>query len=105
MSIEELVAKYMNEQENMATMSFEGQHESSPSTLGVNTGEENWSYNEEMTSRGNEELEKLQKVEGDDANTSKDLVEKEEKESTSPVSYEKVKEEVVESTSGYDFMG
>ena len=34
MSIEELVAKYMNEQENMATMSFEGQHESSPSTLG-----------------------------------------------------------------------
>ena len=37
MSIEELVAKYMNEQENMATMSFEGQHESSPSTLGVNT--------------------------------------------------------------------
>ena len=47
MSIEELVAKYMNEQENMATMSFEGQHESSPSTLGVNTEEENWSYNEE----------------------------------------------------------
>ena len=37
MSIEELVAKYMKEQENMATMSFEGQHESSPSTLGVNT--------------------------------------------------------------------
>ena len=41
MSIEELVAKYMNEQENMATISFEGQHESSPSTLGVNTEEEN----------------------------------------------------------------
>ena len=41
MSIEELVAKYMNEQENMATMSFEGQHENSPSTLGVNTEEEN----------------------------------------------------------------
>ena len=37
MSIEELVAKYMNEQEDMATMSFEGQPESSPSTLGVNT--------------------------------------------------------------------
>ena len=37
MSIEELVAKYMNEQENMATMSFEGQYESSPYTLGVNT--------------------------------------------------------------------
>ena len=93
MSIEELVAKYMNEQENMATMSFEGQHESSPSTLGVNTEEENWSYNEEITSRGNEELEKLQKVEDGDAETSKDLVEKEEKESTSPESYEKVKEE------------
>ena len=40
MSIEELVAKYMKEQENMATMSFEGQHESSPSTLGVNIEEE-----------------------------------------------------------------
>ena len=36
MSIEELVAKYMKEQENLATMSFEGQHESSPSTLRVN---------------------------------------------------------------------
>ena len=54
MSIEEIVAKYMNEQENMATMSFEGQHESSPSTLGVNTEEETRSYNEEITSRGNE---------------------------------------------------
>ena len=96
MSIEELMAKYMNEQENMATMSFEGQHESSPSTLGVNTEEENWSYNEEITSRGTEELEKLQKVEDDDAETSKDLVEKEEKESTSLRLYEKVKEEVVE---------
>ena len=96
MSIEEIVEKYMNEQENMATMSFEGQHESSPSTLGVNTEEENLSYNEEITSRGNEELEKLQKVEDDDAETSKDLVEKKEKESTSPESYEKVKEEVVE---------
>ena len=85
-----------NEQENMATMSFEGQHESSPSTLGVNTEEETWSYNEEITSRGNEELEKLQKVEDDDAETSKDLVEKEEKELISPESYEKVKEEVVE---------
>ena len=96
MSIEELVEKYMNEQENMATMSFEGQHESSPSTLGVNTEEENWSYNEEITLRGNEELEKLKKVEDDDAETSKDLVEKEEPESTSPESYAKVKEEVVE---------
>ena len=91
MSKEELVAKYMNGQENIATMSFEGQHESSPSTLEVNTKEETWSYNEEITSRGNEELEKLQKVEEDDAETSKDLVEKEEKESTSPESYEKGK--------------
>ena len=75
--------KYMKEQENMATISFEGQHESSPSTLGVNTEEENWSYNEEITLRGNEELEKLQRVEND-AETSKDLVAKEEKKSTSP---------------------
>ena len=35
-------------------------------------------------------------MEDDDAETLKDLVEKEEKESTSPVSFEKVKEEVVE---------
>ena len=96
MSIEELVAKYMNEQENMATMSFEGQHESSPSTLGVSTEEETWSYNEEITSICNEELEKRQKVEDDDAETSKDLVGKEEKESISQESYKKVKEEVVE---------
>ena len=40
MSIEELVTKYMKEQENMATISFKGQHESSPSTLGVNIEEE-----------------------------------------------------------------
>ena len=33
MSMEELMAKYMKEQENMAIMSFEGQHESSLSTL------------------------------------------------------------------------
>ena len=63
MSIEELVAKYMKEQENMATMSFEGQHESSPSTLGVNIEEENLRYNEEITSKDNEELEKFQTVE------------------------------------------
>ena len=35
-------------------------------------------------------------MEDDDAETSKDLVEKEEKESTSTESYEKVKDEVVE---------
>ena len=93
MRIEELVEKYMKEQENMATMSFEGQHESSPSTLGLNIEEENWNYNEEITSRGNEELEKLQKVENDEE-TLKDLVAKEEKESTSSKSYERVKDEV-----------
>ena len=54
MSIEELVAKYMKEQDNMATMSFRGQHKSSPSTLRVNIEEENLSYNEKITSRDNE---------------------------------------------------
>ena len=70
MSIQELVAKYMKEEDNMATMFFEGQHESLSSTLEVNKEEENLSYNEE--------LEKLQRVEND-AETSKDLVAKEEK--------------------------
>ena len=41
MSIQELVAKYVRKQENMAIMSFEGQHESFPSTLGVNIEKEN----------------------------------------------------------------
>ena len=94
MSIQELVVKYMKEQENMATMSFEGQHESLSSTLEVSKEEENLSYNEEINSRGNEELEKLQRVENDGEN-SKDLVAKEEKKSTSLESYEKVKDEVV----------
>ena len=65
MSIEELVEKYMKEQENMATMSFEGQHESSSSTLGVNIEVENLRYNEEITSRDNEELENFETVEND----------------------------------------
>ena len=59
------------------TMSFEGQHESLPYTLEVNKEEENLSYDEEIASRGNEELEKLQRV-GNDAKTLKDLVAKEE---------------------------
>ena len=92
MSIEELVAKYMNEQENMATMSFEGQHESSPSTLGVNTEEENWSYNEEITSRDNEELENFETVEND-AQILETLVVKEDG-PTSPESHEKTNDEV-----------
>ena len=65
MSIQELVAKYWKELENMATMSFEGQHESLPSTLGVNTKEENLSYNEEIISRGTEELKKFETMEND----------------------------------------
>ena len=45
MSIQELVAKYMKEQENMATMSFEIQHENFPSTIWVNIEKEKLSYN------------------------------------------------------------
>ena len=93
MSIQELVAKYMNENENMATMSFEEQHDSLPSTLEVNKEEENLSYNEEITLRGNEELEKFQKVEND-SQTLETLVVKED-EPTSPKSHEKIKDEVV----------
>ena len=44
-------------------------------------------------------------MEEDDAKTLKDLVEKEEKESTSPESYEKVKEEVVETFSEMTLWG
>ena len=50
MSIQELVAKYMKEQENVA-MSFEGQHESLPSNLEVSKYEEKLSYNEEIAKR------------------------------------------------------
>ena len=82
MSIQELVAKHMNENENRDEMSFKRQQESLPSTLEVNKEEENLSYNEEIISRDNEELEKFQRVEKD-AQTSKDLVAMEEEESTS----------------------
>ena len=92
MSIEELVAKYMKKQENMATMSFEGQHESSPSTLGVNIEEENLRYNEEITSRDNEELEKFETVEND-AQILETLVVKEDG-PTSSESHEKTNDEV-----------
>ena len=60
----------------------------------MNTEKENWSNNEEITSRGHEELEKLQ-IGENDAETLKDSIVKEEKESTSSESYEKVKDEVV----------
>ena len=76
----------------MATMSFEGQHESLPSTLGVNIEEENLSYNEEITSRGNEKLEKFQTLEYD-AQILETLVVKEDQ-PTSPKSHEKTNDEV-----------
>ena len=60
----------------------------------MNKEEENLSYDEEITSRGNEELEKLQRVEND-AQTLKDLVAKEEEESTPPESHGKIKDEIV----------
>ena len=87
----------MNENENMAEISFKGQHDNLPSTLEVNKEEENLNYNEEITLRGNEELEKVQIVEND-AQFSKDLVAKEEDESTSSESHEKIKDEVVNTT-------
>ena len=63
------------------------------STLEVNKKEENLSSNEEITSRGNEELEKLQRVEND-AQILRTLVVKED-EPTSPKSYEKTNDEIV----------
>ena len=84
----------MNENENMAETSFKIQQESLSSTLKVNKEEENLSYNEEIISRDNEELEKFQRVEND-AQTLKNLVTMEEKELTSPESHEKIKDEVV----------
>ena len=74
-------------------MSFEGQHESLPSTLKVNKEKESLSYNEEITSRDNEELEKFQNVEND-AQILETLVVNEE-ESTSPELHEKTNDEVV----------
>ena len=64
MSIQELVAKYMNEGENLAKMSFKRQHESFPSIVEVIREEEDLSYNKDITSRNNEELDKLTR--GDD---------------------------------------
>ena len=60
MSILELVAKNMNEEEKMAKLSFEGQHESLPSILEVIREEEDSSYNEDITSSSDGELENLQ---------------------------------------------
>ena len=72
MSIHELMAKHMNEEKNMVEISFGGQHESLPSLLEV-IREEDLTYNENITSRNNEELEKLERVE-DDARDLKHLV-------------------------------
>ena len=60
--IQELVEKYMKEQENMATMSFEEQHESLPSTLGLNTKEENLSYNWLIRNHMKRQMMKLQRL-------------------------------------------
>ena len=85
MSIQELVAKYTNENENMVEIHFKRQQES--------LSKENLSYNEEITSRGNEEHEKLQRVEND-AQILGTLVVKED-ELTFPKSHEKTNDEVV----------
>ena len=63
MSIQELVEKHMNEEKNMVELSFEGQHESFSSILEV-IEEEDSSYNEVVTSKFKEELEKI--IRGDD---------------------------------------
>ena len=93
MSIQELVTKYLKEQENMAIMSFEGQHKSFPSNLEGTKEEESVSYNEEITSRDDEKLETFQKVEND-ARTLEPLAVKED-EPNSLELYEKIKDGVV----------
>ena len=92
MSIQELVAKHMNEEEKMAKFSFEGQHESLPSILEVIRKEEDLSYNEDITSSNDGEQEKLQIVEND-AQEWKTLIAKED-EPTSLESHDTTKEVV-----------
>ena len=92
-SIQELVAKHMNEEERMEKLSFEGEQESLPSILEVIREEEDLSYNEDITSSNDGELEKLQRVEND-AQEWKTLVAKED-EPTSPESYDMTKYEVL----------
>ena len=76
------------------------QQENLLSTIDANPGGDEMENHEDITlCSGGEveeliEVEKLQRVEND-AQTSKDLVEKEEEESTSPESHEKIKDEVV----------
>ena len=72
-------------------------------TLGVNIEEENSSYNEEITSSGNEELEEFQIVEND-ANILETLAMKEDK-PPSPESHEMAREEFVETFSEMNLWG
>ena len=90
MSIQELVAKHMNEEENMAKMSFEGQHGRLSSLFEV-IKEESLNYNEDVTLRSKDELEKFTTME-DDAQNSRILVVKE-NEPTSLESHKKIKAE------------
>ena len=93
MSVQELVAKYMKEGDNMVKTSIKGQQKNLSSNLEVIKEKENLHYDEGITSRNDEELEKLQRVEND-AQEWKVLVAKE-GESTSPESHERTREEVV----------
>ena len=96
MGIQELVAKHMNKGKNMVEMFFEGQHESLPSLFEV-IKEQSLNYNENVTSRSKDELEKITKVE-DDAQNLRILVVKKD-EPTSLESQEKIKDEVVRTIS------
>ena len=87
----------MNEGENMVETSLKGQQKNLPSNLEVIKDEENLHYNEDITSRNDEELERLQILEND-AQEWKALVAKE-YESTSPKSHKRTREEVVKTIS------
>ena len=89
MRIQELVVKHMNEGKNIVEMSFEGKHESLPSLLKV-IEEEYSSYNEVVTSRSKEELEKLTKGDDDEQDLKAFFVM--EDEPTSPESHDTKKD-------------
>ena len=63
------MAKHLNEEKNMAKMSFEGQHESFPNILEV-IRKEDLSYKEDVNSRSKEELKEITKVKDDAQNLS-----------------------------------
>ena len=77
----------------MEKLSFEGEQESLPSILEVIREEEDLSYNDDITSSNDGELEKLQRVEND-AQEWKTLV-AEEDEPTSSESHDMTKDEVL----------